>query len=138
MTTPSITAVLIKTETKSIELVQLSSVDTCNSIYKFLNIHNGSRLMQPVPLDEDNQLNQYEVEMPEELTPPTTHNEYTLMVDEEGIIRPETRNLGFFKIKGYPETLAGRGLIIAEDFETEEFVSTILDIEKLKEAITFI
>lgn len=134
MTTHSITAILIKTDTKSIELVQLSSIDTCNSIYKFLNVHNGSRLMQPVPLDQNNELNQYEVEMPEKFT----INEYTLMVDEEGLIRPETRNLGFFKIKGYSEPIAGRGLIIAEDFETEQFVSIKLDIEKLKEVITFI
>ena len=57
-------------------------------------------------------------------------------VDEEGLLtmNEETK---FFKLKNYPQPLAGNGLIMGFDNETGENGSTNLTIEEVKDMVTF-
>jgi len=57
-------------------------------------------------------------------------------VDEEGLLYV-TDETTFFKMKNYPQPLAGNGLIMGFDEETGENGSTNLTIEEVKERITF-
>jgi hypothetical protein len=59
----------------------------------------------------------------------------TLFVDDEGLLKnPEH----FFVWEGYPQPLAGSGLILGLNPNTGESVSTKLTIEQVKERVTFL
>lgn len=57
-------------------------------------------------------------------------------VDEEGLLNV-TDETTFFKMKNYPQPIAGNGLIMGFDEETGENGDTNLTIEEVKERVTF-
>jgi hypothetical protein len=52
----------------------------------------------------------------------------TIFVDDEGMLKEND----FFMIEGYPEPLAGNGLILAVDYETGETVGTEMEVPEIK------
>lgn len=64
------------------------------------------------------------------------NEENDVYVDEEGLLtmNEETK---FFKMKHYPQPIAGNGLIMGFDDETGENGDTKLSIEEIKESVTF-
>jgi hypothetical protein len=64
------------------------------------------------------------------------NDENDVYVDEEGLlsINDDTK---FFKMKHYPQPIAGNGLIMGFDFETGENGDTDLTIEEVKNSVTF-
>lgn len=59
-----------------------------------------------------------------------------IYVDEEGLLglTPDTK---FFSVEGYPQPLAGNGLVLGFNHETGDSVDTDFDIEKLKGMVKF-
>lgn len=57
-----------------------------------------------------------------------------LYLDDEGLLKEEPGP--FFKLEGYPQPLAGRGLILGLDFDGES-VSTKLTVEKVRQKVSW-
>lgn len=60
--------------------------------------------------------------------------EHTLYLDDEGLYREDQH---FFNWKGYPQPLAGKGLIMGTDYETGESVAPTLTLDEVSSQITF-
>jgi hypothetical protein len=60
------------------------------------------------------------------------HND-TVFVDDEGLFKPDQH---FFKLKGYPDPLAGKGLVLGTDEEGES-VSPTISLEEFRKLISF-
>ena len=52
----------------------------------------------------------------------------SLFVDDEGLFK----NTDFFMVEGYPEPLAGNGLILGLDYETGETIGAEMEVPKIK------
>lgn len=89
-------AVLIDTPARSIREVEFNG--ELDHAYQLLGIDTGSRLVQPVRLSQAG-------------FPKSSGNDECL-VDEEGLLRPKTMEMGAFRLGGYAQRLYGRGLVV--------------------------
>jgi hypothetical protein len=99
---------LIRSEEKDIQTVYHDTKDY-RQIYKLLDIDNSFTVVQ---IDDVN----------------------CIYVDDEGLLNKPRY---FFDIKGYPQPLAGRGLVLGCDQDTGDTIGTNLTIEELREMISF-
>lgn len=60
----------------------------------------------------------------------------TVYVDEEGLLRLSFDSM-FFKLRDYPQPIAGNGLVLGMDWETGESTDSTMTIEELESLITF-
>lgn len=65
---------------------------------------------------------------------PITHRGDAIFVDDEGLFKPDQ---AFFKHDGYPQPLAGKGLILGCD-EDGETVEPTVTLEEMKAATQFL
>lgn len=101
-------AILIDANNREIKEVSLG--DDYKEIYQ----HIGCEIFDVVRIDENNDV----------------------YVDDEGLLKlsPESK---FFFVEGYPQPLAGNGLVTGIDNNTGETISTSLTVEQLKSKVKF-
>lgn len=58
----------------------------------------------------------------------------TIYLDDEGLY---VENQKFFKLKGYPQPLAGKGLVLGTDYDTGESVDCVSSLEDILRAVEF-
>lgn len=59
---------------------------------------------------------------------------HSIYVDDEGLYTKST----YFQLRGYPQPLAGNGLVLGYDEDTGDSIDCSLSIEQLKQHIRFI
>lgn len=106
-------AILIDVVNKEVREVEVVNNDGSNldSIYG----HIGCELIDVVGIDQKNDV----------------------YVDDEGLLNL-TPNSMFFELKGFPNPLAGNGLVMGIDRETGESVDTTLTVDDVKKRIRFL
>lgn len=60
----------------------------------------------------------------------------TVYVDDEGLINGKQQ--AFFRIEGYPDPLAGKGLVLGCDMDTGESADPHVTLEQMRELVTFV
>lgn len=101
-------AFLIKTDDRTIEAVEFKG--TLEHAYELL----GVTIIEAVDLGKGE----------------------AVYVDEEGLLNNETMAKGFFVVNGYPQQLAGRGLVVRTD-DAGDWTDTRLTAEQLGQMIVF-
>lgn len=61
-------------------------------------------------------------------------DKHSIYIDDEGLFREDQ---AFFKLKGYPQPLQGKGLILGIDYETGESVPPTLSLEDVNARVHF-
>lgn len=106
-------AILINVNEQTITEVQVVQ-DSKGSYLKSIYNHLGCQLFNIVNINSKNDV----------------------YVDDEGLLNLTEESM-FFRLKGYPQPLAGNGLVMGYNPEDGESIDTTMTIEQVKETIVF-
>jgi pyoverdine/dityrosine biosynthesis protein Dit1 len=107
-----IKAILIDVEAQELRYVEVNKDN--GSALKSMYKHIGCDLVDVINIDEQNDL----------------------FVDEEGLLKLD-ENSKFFLFDGFPQPLAGNGLILGLDAEEGDTIATTLTLEEIAEKVLF-